>query len=235
MTVSVLQERSDLGAASSTTVVLQFTSPVTPGSSFHVVVKSTDSPTSITCADNINGAHTAIGSLISDASGHRGQQFKLDNTGAGTPTVTATFSGSVTNRAILIREIGGTAGYDVQASQQQNGTINSPDGIDSGLATPSVQPGLVSGAAIIHSGSAVITGAGSGGQVLDVHPLTNWGFTDSASEHFRYTDLTARFASFAIGAGGSPNAMIFAAFFKEVAGISQGNVQAMSPGIIGPC
>lgn len=217
--ISRLQERSDLGAGAATTVVLQFSGAVTPGSSLHVIAKSSDSPASITCADDVNSAHTAIGSLVSDGSGHRGQHFKFDNTGAGTPTVTVTFSGSVTNRAILIREIGGTSGYDVQASRQQNGSVSSPDGIDSGTASPSVQPGLVSGAAVIHSGSAAITGAGSGGQVLDVHPLTNWGFTDSASEHFRYTDLAARAASFATGAGGSPNAMIFAAFFKETGAV----------------
>lgn len=213
--IGVLQERSDTVAGAATTIVLQFTNPVTPNSSIHVIAKSSGSPASITCADDVNGAHTAIGALVSDGGGgHRGQQFKFDTTGAGTPIVTATFSASVATRSILIREIGGTSGYDVQASQQQIGTPSSADGIDSGTASPSVAPGLVSGAAIIHSGTSAITGAGTG-QTLDVHPLTGWGFTDSASEHFRYTDLAARAASFATGAGSSPTGMVFAAFFKE--------------------
>lgn len=209
------QERSDTVAGAATTIVLQFTGAVTPGSALHVVAKSSGSPTSITCADDVNGAHTPIGPLVSDGGGgHRGQQFKFDNTGAGTPTVTVTFSGSVTNRSIVIREITSASGYDVQAAQQQTGTASSADGIDSGTASPSVAPGLISAVVIVHSGTSAITGAGTG-QTLDVHPLTGWGFTDSASEHSRYTDLAARAASFATGAGTSPTGMVFAAFFKE--------------------
>src|SRR6266850_6847441 len=190
--ISVLQERSDTFAGASGTIVLAFTNPVTAGSSIHVCVKSSGSPTSFTCADDVNGAYTPVGSLLSDAGGgHRGQQFIRDGAGAGTTTVTVAISASVTTRSILIREIGGTSGYDVQASQRQGSASPGTDAATSGLATPSVAPGLVSGAFVIHVGPGDGLTVGTGFGAFDVHPLTNWGFIDSASEHLRYTSAVA--------------------------------------------
>lgn len=222
--ISPLQERSAIGAGAATTIALQFTGPVTLGSSFHVVVKSSGSPTLITCADDVNGALVPIGPLVSDAGGgHRGQQFKLDSTGAGTPTVTATFSGAVTNRSIWIREIGESSGYDVQAAQNETGNVGT-DGITSGLMTPSIAPGLVSVVAIIHVGAGdAISAAGTGYAPLDTHPLTGWGFIDSASEHRRYTTTAPLAGTFNVSGASSPSDMVFAACFKETGAVANTN------------
>lgn len=207
MTISVLQETQISQSATAASLAKAFTSNITAGSSIHVITVVAPG-TTVTIADNVNGSY---GSPIGSAGNPQVQHWRKDNAGAGATTVTASFSPSVGFPALWIAEIGGTSGYDTQASNPQtSGTTRT-----SGTATPSAQPGLIHAIGYDDTGAngiAADTGSGfSAG-------ITGWdfgsgGFT-ACSESKRYTSLTAAAATFGVTTGSDTTGVV-AAFFIE--------------------
>ena len=227
MTISVLQERqTSNGSGSASSIVLAFSNAVTVGSSFHSIGQGVDTATSFTCSDSVNGTHgSALDTIDASADTTRVAHFKFDNTAAGTPSVTITPNTSVGFLGIWIREIGGTSGYDgAHAGNQQTSPATTTDAVTSTNATPSTQPGLVSGFSVSTNNSGA-DAAGTG----FTSTTTGWQFGFGAdfarSEHLRYTNTTARAATFTCTAN---NYITVAAFFKETAATATTSWQPLS-------
>lgn len=92
--------------AATTTVAVAYTGPVTAGNLL-VCGMGTDNPSAISVSDNINGAWTGIGTQLTNGA-LASRMFFRANTGAGTPTVTAT-TGSGAYKNLRIGEWDGVA------------------------------------------------------------------------------------------------------------------------------
>jgi hypothetical protein len=126
-----------------TSVSATFGSAVTAGSCIAVGVAWDTSSQAMSVADNVNGNHTqALARNSSYAvTNFRIESWYFKNSSAGTPTVTATFAGSVSNMWIVAHEIGNchtTAPLDQVTSNDQDTPGTGTDAIvtsDTGPAT----------------------------------------------------------------------------------------------------
>lgn len=207
----VIQKLIKPSGGSGTSDFLAYASNITVGSSGHCVVKCITGST-ITVADNLNGAWTSRGAAINDGS-HFSRQFTIDNMLAGATTVTATFSPSATSTFLVIVEIGGTSGFDTSVQQLQATLSNSTttDSITSGTTAPSTQPGLLSG--IVYSGGTSVASAAGTGFTLGVGPTNN-----ITTESLVYSALTAIAVTFTGNSNTSTPFSTYGAFFKPLAG-----------------
>jgi hypothetical protein len=227
VTIGVLQETTATGQ-SGASMSKAFTSNVTLGSSIHVWLRALTATSFPSVTDTLGNTYTQRGATQNDGSSHIFAQFTCDNSAAGANTVTANMSPNGSSANITIREIGGTSGYDVQASQLQVGLSNSTttDSITSGNATPSVFPGMVSALSQEVTGPSNAPVAGSG-FTSDGQP---WG-TNSVTEHLRYTSLAARAATWTGSNTGGTTFTNMAAFFKEIGAGVGGGQQGMLTGV----
>lgn len=207
--ISVLQETNNT-ATSGASMSQAFASNVTLGSSIHVVARALTATSFPSVTDNHGNVYTQRGPTLNDGGGgHVEAQFTADNCAAGATTVQVNMSPNGTSALMWIREIGGTAGFDIHNEQYQPGLGPGADVVSSGNSTPSLQPGLISGFTNTVVGSGLPSAGG--GFVSDTNP---WG-TASLSEHLVYTDLSPIDAAFTAGAGSSTSYMTFAALFKQ--------------------
>lgn len=180
--ISVVQSKQTSATASATTIVLAFTSNVTPGNSIYVaLVQLSASATTATCSDSVDGAFPAALDSLAIGSGGAEYQFALTPSAGGTITVTCTFSATSTFRGILIAEIGGTAGLDTAGTYHSSHLTTSGTAMTSGTLTPSVANGLAIGAFIDGNVASLTTTPGSG--FTDLFPTANtfWTFTTGAN------------------------------------------------------
>jgi hypothetical protein len=143
---------------------------VAAGDALYVGVWSDNSaaPT-ITVADNLNGAHTALGTKVADGNGQDLVTFYKVNCAAGSTTITATFSASTVYKCIAVQIISGgaTAAFDVSAGQISRATPGTgTDGLVSAAAVNTKQP-----AGIFAYGFSTFTGP----------PAAGTGFTSLAT------------------------------------------------------
>jgi hypothetical protein len=218
MTISVLQERETSTSASVSSLALAFSSNLTAASSIHAVGTSNDSNASFTCADTANGSYGAALDNIDAPGGadlQRAAHFKFDNSASGADTVTITLNTSAGFVGILIREIGGTSGFDTHVGRLQTGPGAGTDAVSTGNATPSVQPGLIS--AFAQDMSAFNTPAVGTGFTAGIAAFSGFGGAAMArSESKRYTSTAAQAATFTGVV--SDDYVTLAAFFKESGG-----------------
>lgn len=188
--VSVIQSTNTSATASSTTISLSFSSPVTAGSSIYVALSQViSSTTTATCADNLNGAYPAA--LNSQAVGSAASiyQFAFASSASGTITVICTFSTASTFRGIMIAEIGGTSGLDTggtsggHVSNVQTNNTTAVGNVTSGTLTPSVANGLAIGAVLDGNLSSTVISADTAAGFTDLFPTANtfWTFTTGAN------------------------------------------------------
>jgi len=105
-----IQSRSTTATSSSATLALAFSSAVAVGRALVAACIWGSATQTCTVSDSVNGAWTAIGSPqrgTGNLTGYTIQLFYFLCTGAGTPTVTMTCSGSNTYRDIAIHEFSG--------------------------------------------------------------------------------------------------------------------------------
>jgi hypothetical protein len=212
--ISILQENTNNGTTNVASFTVALLNPVTAGSSLHAIcIAAGTGLTGCNCSDSVNGSYGSALSTTSTNSTERAMHFKFDGAAAGTtPTVTFTATGANFNfnwRG-FIREIGQSAGYDVQAAQFQNGGNSGTDGVTTGNATPTFQPGLISAAISVYNGTPTVS-AGTG-FVLDTNPVS---FT--ITEHLRYTSLAAKAATATTSSANT--SLSVAAWFMESSGI----------------
>lgn len=206
----VYQENFVSTSSSAPSLGLVFLQNEVAGSSNHVVVQALcASAITITVTDSAGNTYTQVGTTLNDSpgAGHYFAHFYCNQAIAGANTVTASFSPNALNSALWIREIGYTNGFDVQASAVANGSP--PTTLSTGNATPSTQPGLISGVASMINATTQTLSAGSG--FNNDSSAAGW-----MTESQRYTSTTAKAATWGLGgSGGSINVMTVAAFFRE--------------------
>lgn len=240
MTISVLQERMSDATAGATTIVLAFSGAVTVGSVLHVVATGDSAQTISTCSDSVNGSYgAALDTVVDTADNQRMAHFYFKNTGAGTPSVTVTFSASCANRTICIREIGGadtTASVLAHTGQFEVAGVSGTDAITTGTATNASQPALISGVAMNGAGTQS-PAAGTG--FTSVANGLGWqlgtGINLGRAESKRITTTTAVAATWT-NASGSPYIQVMAIFAEAGAGgsIDPGVMFSSNTGVIGP-
>jgi hypothetical protein len=147
MTISVLQETAVDNAASAQTTIVATLAGATAGSSIHAIVITNHNYGISTVNDGVNGALTLRGTAADDATSSRKVlEYTIDNVSAGSHTVTATTTFSVSAPGTLVlREIGGTSGFNATANgdvQASPGT--GTDGVVSNAATNTVANALIS-------------------------------------------------------------------------------------------
>jgi hypothetical protein len=112
--MSFVQSKANQLGSAAITVAATYNSPVVPGNLLIAAVNF-NSVDTVTVADSVNGAWTAIAPLHTGTGGVstvRMQFFYFPNTAAGTPTVTATASGSHVPFGIAIFEYSGQSIID---------------------------------------------------------------------------------------------------------------------------
>jgi hypothetical protein len=177
-----------------------------------------------TVTDSQGLSYTQRDTTLNDGGGgHFFAHFTADGAAAAADTVTVhgTPNG---NFSFWIREIGGTSGFDTSKAQIQMGFASSvADAITSGLATPSVQPGMVSAFCQDIINNPPLPNAGSG-----FTSDTNAFGVSSLTEHIRYTSLAAIAGTFTNSTANSTNVYTFAALFKEVGASGAGPDYSLS-------
>lgn len=223
MAISILQERESSVSAAVSSLALAFSSSLTSGSSLHLFGTADSAATSISSADSLNGTHgAALDSLVDPSGPTRVSHFKFDGSAAGASTVTITPNTSQPFCGILIREIGGTSGYDGVHPSNFQGTApgTATDAVTSGTGTPSVQPGLISALSGSFNATTAVEPATAGtGMSMGIRAWTFGGAfpTAAMSESKRYTATTAIAATFTATQTGDLF-ITLAAFFKEASG-----------------
>lgn len=141
----------------------------------------------------------ALNDPVTDAM--RSEVWKADNVTGGSTTITETFSGSVINRLIAVKEISGTTGYDSAAAanngQDQNAPGTGTDAVTSN-ATPSLtsQPALFSGWVTDKAFNRAAPVAGTGYTDDGVGGSGLSGLNTVRSESKRVTATTGQAATF---------------------------------------
>lgn len=154
-------------AVAATTIALAYAGAVTPASLLVAGILSLDDPSTFTLsvADQINGAWTEVPfGKVHDGtvSGESLWLFYRQNTGAGTPTVTATYSGSASRRRIAIGEYAGLAlsgALDVSVGQFEAATAGT-DAMTTGAASCLANELLIGVGGFFTGGAAPAAGTG---------------------------------------------------------------------------
>lgn len=129
MAIAPAQSRGTFASTSSATIALAYSGAVTSGRTLLCFVGWFSTTATCSVSDSVNGAWTAVGSPSTGTGGFnvRGQFFRLNSTASGTPTVTATVSGSVTYRILHIFELTGNDTVNpIDASGGASGSSTTP-------------------------------------------------------------------------------------------------------------
>lgn len=229
MTVSVLQQvQADSavgGGGGSTSIGIAITT--TLGTSLHIAVTvggginvaatpltNTGTALTFTLLDNIDDASNS----------QRFIHYKVDNCPAQTTTITANFASAAPYVGIMVKEIGGTSGYDAAASAHAGQLQASPgtgaNAITSGnTPTLTSQPALFSG--FVMSTGVVDTNSIGTGYAND--EVGSWWQFDLAtnmasSESKRVTVTTGDDATFTAGSSNGSRITLVAAFLESASG-----------------
>lgn len=133
MAVTLLQHNKANVTGGATTLNCAFLSAVTPGSMLVCYAGSTASNRTFTASDGVNGAYTVD---INTAGGQGTLAIMtFPNTAAGTPTVTATISGAVTEIDVLIEEWSGVNTVTPFDKSASNGSTANTTGSTGTTAT----------------------------------------------------------------------------------------------------
>lgn len=223
MTVSVLQlnaENSNLGTSSTT---IADTTTYTAGSYLHVLVGSTHGVTVSSVASNRGETFVSKGQVVDTTDTKQATHFVSTTPAVGGSTViTATYSGSIDRRFIVIAEIGGAAGgYDSTAdanAEQLQATPTTGTDATTSTNTPTLtsQPALIVG--ICWNGSADATPAAGTGFTSAGTRVTYGGAVSAVVrvESKRVTATTALAATFTAGAN-KPHGTFAAVFLENAA------------------
>lgn len=230
MTISVIQEVEAENTAGAASIGVAVT--CLAGESLHIIVSHGNTTAADMAATPITNSGTAISfsaalDNVNDAADEqRIVHYYANGVPAQTTTITANFSsGSATFRAIKIKRIGGTSGYDAVASahagQLQATPTTSADAVSSGnTPTLSAQPALIS--AVTAASAAVSTSSVGTGFTND--QATGWQFgsgtTMSASESKRVTATTALAGTFT-AASNDARLTVAAVFLESAAADAQ--------------
>lgn len=217
--ISVLQEAQNSVAGSAASIALAFPNPVTAGSALQVfgTFFSNTAGQTATCSDSLNGAYPAYEAVRDVAHNTYAFQFVFNGSAAGANTATVTYGGgSFSFGGIWIREIGQTVGLDPHTFADQAAPGTAANAITTALLVPSKAPGLISALCMDIASSPLTVVAGTSSAFVST--LSGWGNTSVAlTEQFRYTDTTARAATFTDATKGAADAYItLAGWFLEV-------------------
>jgi hypothetical protein len=114
---------SGLLTASAPTAARSFTSSNTANDTIVVWVRWGDKTQSASVVDTQGNIYNAVGQLSSSAHSGAAEMFYAAGIKAGSNVVTANFSGSVGNRAVLIHEYAGTLSFDNKNQDIDNMTL----------------------------------------------------------------------------------------------------------------
>jgi hypothetical protein len=159
-----IQTNGSLEAGSDANIAHAITSSLTAGSLVVCHIAWVTAGGSIsTVADGTN-SYAASGSAVSHADGFSVHTYYAMNVSAGSVTVTVTFSGATTNKALICQEYSGIAtsgALDVTKTNSQAGST-ATDGITSGSTTSTAENNeLVVAAGWVRSGaSGLVSGTG---------------------------------------------------------------------------
>lgn len=212
MAVSILQEVETSSASNVSSIISQAIT-TTAGSALHVFccANGINVPT---CSDTLNGTYQLLDSVLQGI--NRVAHFVISNVVAGSTTVTVSFGANYGNRGILVREVGGTDGYDGShnaALQVIPGT--GADVISSGNIVPNEAPGLISALCCDLFSSTTVT-AGTG-FTTGLSPAWANAY-EAVSEHLRYTVTTPLAGTFTDATnGGTRTFATLSAGFTETA------------------
>lgn len=206
-------------SASATTAVV--TATFTAGNRAHLFITCSDAATITTPTSSPSQVWTLLDGLDDATHGQRCAHYVSDALVGGSTTITETYSGLCLFRAIAVKEIGGTSGYDSAAgahkANQQTAPTTSADATTS-TATPALtsQPALYS-AFCMNTESSSTPAAGTGftsdGAIFSV---IGGGTALARGESLRVTSTTGIAATFTAGA--NVNHQTFAAVFLESGG-----------------
>lgn len=204
----VFAEDTSTGAVPALGTTVAATLTVSAGSALVVFVThdTFNLPSGTTSiADNVNGSYPTHLQNVNDAV--NAQRYILSaflNSGAGSVTVTATFSGNTAFKAIQVVEVTGaktTGSPDISAGQLQATPGTGTDAVTTGNGTSTAQPALIVGASGNFAGNAapaVGTGFTNGGTG------TLWGGSALVRvESKRVTATGAQAATFTTAIGGA--------------------------------
>jgi hypothetical protein len=217
MTISVLQVSTPFDDATSSSTIINNAITVSAGSYLHAIFTYSlgDTLTSVTSSPSLTWS---ILDAIDDTT--NGQTFShaiSSVTSAGSITVTGNLSASDTFRGGIVKEIGGSSGYDTgsHAAQLQATPTTGTDATTS-TNTPSLsaQPALISGACMNTAG--VATPAAGTGFASDSSGFGFGGTSAMRSENMRVTSTSAVAATFT--AGNNSAHISLAAVFLESGG-----------------
>ncbi len=209
MTASVLQEAQATSTTSVNTISVTLPSPVTAGSTLHVIAtQGSGSAVTYSWSDNNGGSFVATMDSLWDATAGQGIAHSYAaNHAAGSTTVTVNFSGSSFSMGIWVREIAGVTTSPLNG--HTSGQANSATALTINPSNAS-QPALISGL-----GSAQISQtptATTGTQ--DVQGWTYGGAQNFAvSSHQRITTTGSQTVSF--GTASADDLLAVAAIFTE--------------------
>jgi len=210
VTVSVLQEIDAGVNTGATSISKAFASAVTANSSIHTAAtEGIGAGASCTASDSKGNAYTTRSTVYDTTDNQALRDATADSVASGSTTVTWNSLTAGNSEDIVLREIGGTAGYDSAGSPGFHGSFVSTGVPTSGSCTPSTQPGLISGISA-GTGSHAVTTAGSGftSGITWASGATVGGLTES----LRYTATSALAATYGTIASKS---LTVAVLFKE--------------------
>jgi len=178
------------------------TKTFTAGSSAEVVVISSSGATHNVPTSSPSETWVLVATLNDPATdAMRMSVYKADNVTGGSTTITETYSGSIGNRFMAVKEILGTSGYDSAAAafnaQMQNSPGTGTDVVTSG-ATPTLtsQPALFSGWTFEKSFNSAAPTAGTGYTDDGSGGTGMGGFASVRSESKIVTSTTGQAATF---------------------------------------
>lgn len=196
---SAITVETDTNTSGTTATV---TKTLTAGSSAEVCVISSSGATHNVPTSSPSETWVLIATLNDGATdAMRMSIYKADNVTGGSTVITETYSGSIGNRFMAVKEISNTTGYDSAAAafnaQMQNAPGTGTDVVTSG-ATPTLtsQPALFSGWTFEKSFNSAAPTAGTGYTDNGTGGAGMAGLQSVRSESKRVTATTGQAATF---------------------------------------
>lgn len=213
------------GSTSATTIATTFNSPVLAGSTLLALTMNLQGDAaSSTISDSVNGAwNTTPIDLLTDtdpSAQTRLRLFRFENTAAGTPTVTATFSATTQFRGIIIVELDGVAAasLDKHTAQAQVNPGTGANAVTSGnTATLAGQPNIVIAFSMNTSGTSGPPNVGTGYTSQGVGWAWDNGFNTIRVESKNTSATTAVAGTFTATGSGADRCATFVVVLLDAA------------------
>lgn len=222
MVASVLQEKESNSTAAGAAIGVTFASNNVAGSAIHAIVTWGTPNADLTSVTDSRNTYSAVLNKITDTANNQSMaQCIAFNIGAGANTVTANFTNTPTFIGIWAREIGSVNIFpnptDGTSSNYQVTTGTGVDAVTSLSTTNVVQPVLMS--ALSLDGAIPTAPTAGTGFTSNTSGWTFGAIVAARSEHQRFTNTTAKAATYTAASTSSTFLTMMAMFDEIGAGI----------------